>query len=116
MHDTNEQDHNPADGVSTSGQTAHPAIDMYGQRPKKPGMYLGLFHERTDPRQAMDDWRFNGPSIGPLQWCHTTYATRIVVKFETPSDAKRYFVHSDAPHELCIDTDMVVFNGAFYGD
>ncbi len=47
-------------------------IPEYGQSPPKPGLYLGLFHGRDDPNEQMRDWGFNGPTIGPLVWCHTT--------------------------------------------
>ena len=29
---------------------------VYGIRPQKPGMYLGLFHGRKKPDQAMSGW------------------------------------------------------------
>ena len=42
-------------------------LPTYGSKPTRPGMYLGLFHGRDKPREAMNDWGFNGPLIGPLE-------------------------------------------------
>ena len=38
---------------------------VYGIRPQKPGMYLGLFHGRDTPHEAMHGWGFDGPALGP---------------------------------------------------
>ena len=31
----------------------------YGERPRRPGLYLGLFHGRDRPDARMDDWGYN---------------------------------------------------------
>jgi hypothetical protein len=36
-------------------------------------MYLGLFHGRDSPREAMNSWGFDGPALGPLKHVHITY-------------------------------------------
>ena len=33
-------------------------LPTYGSKPTRPGMYLGLFHGRSRPREAMNDWGF----------------------------------------------------------
>ena len=66
------------------------ALPTYGKAPSRPGLYLGLFHGREDPRQRMDDWGFNGPMIGPLQWFHTTYNCTLRIAFESEADGPRW--------------------------
>lgn len=89
---------------------------QYGMAPKKPGLYLGLFHGRNDPCEKMDDWGFNGPVIGPLVWCHTTYASDIKIEFEQAEDAWRYFGSDDRDQEIETFQDMLKFDGKYYGD
>lgn len=92
------------------------ATPPYGQKPKKPGLYLGLFHGRYDPSDAMNDWGFDGPTIGPLKWCHTTYAFDIKIEFEQSADSLSFFgVEQD---QFCLDVngDLLVFGGMYYGD
>ena len=91
-------------------------IPSYGEKPKKPGLYLGLFHGRATPNETMNDWGFNGPAIGPLEWCHTTYTAEIRLEFEAAEDAKRYFCSSSRNVEMQIHFDMLVFRGDFFGD
>lgn len=69
----------------------YPATDssttpVYGVRPSKPGLYLGLFHGRDTPNQTMHGWGFDGPAIGPLRYFHTTYACSVHVEFVSPTD------------------------------
>ena len=42
-------------------QTNTETMPVYGARPSKPGLYLGLFHGRDTPNQAMHGWGFDGP-------------------------------------------------------
>lgn len=88
----------------------------YGSKPTRPGMYLGLFHGRYKPNEAMNDWGFNGPLIGPLEWVHTTYTCIIRIAFQRASDAFRYFGTNDTEHFLELHGDMLKFGGKFYGD
>ncbi len=92
------------------------ALPAYGKAPPRPGLYLGLLHGRDDPRQQMDDWGFNGPTIGPLQWFHTTYACTLRIAFESELDGQRYFGVRQKEHFLQLDRDLLVFNGQYFGD
>lgn len=92
------------------------ALPTYGKAPSRPGLYLGLFHGREDPRQRMDDWGFNGPMIGPLQWFHTTYNCTLRIAFESEADGQRYFGVRQKEHFLQLDRDLLAFNGQYYGD
>lgn len=92
------------------------ALPTYGEKPARPGLFLGLLHGRDDPKQRMDEWGFNGPMIGPLKWVHTTYTCTIRIAFEHPSDALRYFGMSDTEQCLELNGDMLTFGGKFYGD
>src|SRR5580765_2933120 len=78
---------------------ANAALPHYGTKPRKPGLYLGLFHGRHQPNEQMDSWGFDGPTIGPLKWCHTTYAADIKIEFEQAADAVEYFGVKDVQFE-----------------
>lgn len=91
-------------------------LPIYGEKPERPGLYLGLFHGRDDPREEMNDWGFPGPMIGPLKWVHTTYAFKIRIAFECETDARRYFSTADRVQFLEFNDDLLRFRGKFYGD
>ena len=92
------------------------ALPIYGEKPERPGLYLGLFHGRNDPREEMNDWGFHGPMIGPLKWVHTTYAFKIRIAFECGTDARRYFSTSGRVQSIELNDDLLKFGGKFYGD
>jgi hypothetical protein len=69
-------------------------------------LYIRLFHGRTDPNQAMDDWGTDGPVFGPYEFIHTTYAFHL--KLGWPDDyCDELFVHAE---------DLVFYDGVYYGD
>lgn len=93
----------------------------------QPGLYLGLFHGRKKPDEELDDWGFNGPVIGPLEFVHTTYASEVKIEFKTMADFERYFpeeakrrreggLFGDPSAQLSIHEDMLVFEGEYFGD
>lgn len=88
----------------------------YGQRPDKPGLYLGLFHGRHERRAQMEDWGFHGPLLGPLAYCHTTYLAHIKIAFEETEDALRCCGSANGDVMLDVVDDMIAFEGAYYGD
>ena len=104
------------DTFKTTTHMADETVPQYGSKPKKPGLYLGLFHGRLQPCEKMDDWGFMGPAIGPLRWCHTTYASCIKIEFEDTADAMPYFGKAEHALLLEIDGDLLVFGGKYYGD
>jgi len=68
-------------------------------------LYIRLFHGRTNPDQNMDDWGFDGPVLGPYQFVHTTYVSRIRLgRLDGNCD------------ELLIHEDMLYYDGGYYGD
>ena len=89
---------------------------VYGIRPQKPGMYLGLFHGRKKPDQAMSGWGFDGPALGPLIYFHTSYACSVNLQFTCPSDAHLLTGNNDTFLELQMDGDLLCFDGKLYGD
>jgi hypothetical protein len=96
--------------------TANSGLPTYGSKPQKQGLYLGLFHGRASPADQMSGWGCDGPTIGPLKWCHTTYAFDIKIEFERAADALDYFGLEQKQFELEIDGDLLVFQGIYYGD
>jgi hypothetical protein len=43
---------------------------------EKGRLYLHLFHGRNTPDEKLDDWGFQGPYFGPLDYFHITYISR----------------------------------------
>lgn len=70
------------------------------------GMYLGLFHGRNAVDEELDNWGENGPVLGPLAYCHTTYVNHIRICGLTDVEAQ----------DLQIKEDMIEFEGKYYGD
>lgn len=80
-----------------------------------PGVYLHLSHGRTSPDEQLNDWGFNGPTIGPLEYVHHTYAVHVRFYFRDLADAHRQgFV--DTEGELYIVDGLLVHDGKYYGD
>lgn len=71
------------------------------------GMYLGLFHGRDRKDEDPDDWGFDGPVIGPLEFVHTTYANHIKVCLVGRQQAEM---------DLELVEGMIEFEGKYYGD
>jgi hypothetical protein len=68
-------------------------------------LYLKLFHGRTDPTEQMNDWGSNGPILGPYEFIHTTYASRVKMGHD-----------ADDVDELFAVEDMIYYDGVYYGD
>jgi hypothetical protein len=79
-------------------------------------LYLGLFHGRDTPGQAMHGWGFDGPAIGPLRYFHTTYACSVHLEFVSPTDAQLFTGTHDTLMDLDINDDLLCFDGKLYGD
>lgn len=94
-----------------------------------PGLNLGLFHGRDAIDACMDDWAFDGPVIGPLDYVHTTYASEVKLRFVDDRSAARYFPDTGVVTNLatgqcspCLEAalaiaeDLIVFDGRYFGD
>ncbi len=83
-------------------------------------MQIQLFHGRDNPNEEIDDWGFDGPTIGPLRFVHTTYANFVRLAFVDEATQKRFFPDSPAvfpdPVDLYVDTDCLAYGGSYYGD
>jgi hypothetical protein len=93
-------------------------VPKSGERPHKPGLYLELLHGRNFPNQPMNGWGFDGPMIGPLNWCHTIYATTIRIDFQCAEDERLYFQDVCFPdaRDMRIHDDLLVYDGRYFGD
>jgi len=69
-------------------------------------IYLYLFHGRKNPDEQMDDWGEDGPTLGPLQYVHTTYRDDIKV------------LAAGAADSVVLSTvgDCLYYDGMYYGD
>jgi hypothetical protein len=96
-------------------------IPSYGEHEDLPeGLYLGLMHGYANDfdRREGDDWGINGPIIGPLEYVHTTYATRVGIEFFDRERAQLYFGEkSYCEAELDIlRNNCLYFGGVEFGD
>ncbi|WP_255219068.1 hypothetical protein [Paraburkholderia kururiensis] len=95
----------------------------------EPGLYLGLSHGRDAVDTTPDDWGFNGPVVGPLDFVHTTYAAELKLRFVDERMAARFFPATggitnvstgervpSAATTLRIAGDLLVFDGRHFGD
>ena len=97
----------------------------------EPGkLYLRLFHGRNAVDEQLDDWGFDGPTIGPLSFVHVTFMRD--VKFSaSPEVMDRFFPevmaewrakgYSNADGPICdwqfsIVNDLIEYQGKYYGD
>lgn len=72
----------------------------------EPQLYLALFHGRNELGEQLDDWGFDGPIFGPVNWVHTTYG----------SDIKLGNANGGLIGVLsCID-ELLYYDGKYYGD
>lgn len=92
------------------------ALPTYGIPPERPGLYLGLFHGRNTPDEEMDNWGFEGPQFGPLEFAHTTYAADVKLRFERREDEQLFFPDTNSDPWLPIEDGLIVYNGKYYGD
>jgi len=70
----------------------------------KPQVKIHFYHGRKDPDEQMENWGFDGPTIGPFDAVIFTYLTDI-----------RAFKDGE---ETAIERkdDMVIWEGNYYGD
>jgi hypothetical protein len=66
--------------------------------------YLKLLHGRNRADENLDEWGFNGPTFGPLDWFHITYLQTF------------RFGRANAEAEIEVFDDMFVWEGKYYGD
>lgn len=69
-------------------------------------LFLSLWHGRRSWDQQLDDWGAKGPVFGPLSYVHCTYA----------SDIKFCYFGDPATCELKFVSDLVYYDGVYYGD
>jgi hypothetical protein len=72
-----------------------------------PFVFVHLLHGRDDPDQDMTDWGFAGPVLGPFEAVHFTYRDHIRCIIDARSGAETALHYRD---------DLLVHDGAFYGD
>jgi hypothetical protein len=75
-----------------------------GQKLQKAKIYLHLYHGRNGPDEDLDDWGFEGPTFGPLDYFHITYLTRFC------------FARGEFDHDLSGTDDLFEFDRKYYGD
>lgn len=84
---------------------------MHGQK-LAGALYLRLLHGRDNVGQQMQGNGFEGPTIGPLLFCHVTYSSAINLGF-VDGDETGPMVGDDP---LTFDGDLLKYKGAWYGD
>lgn len=64
-------------------------------------VYIKLFHGRDTIDEQMQDWGYEGPTIGPFPYVHTTYASDIKCGENTV---------------FKVINDLFEYEGKYYGD
>ncbi|AOX99670.1 hypothetical protein BJP62_03885 [Jeongeupia sp. USM3] len=77
-----------------------------------PGMYLTLHHGRHAKDEELDDWGFDGPRIGPIDWAHITYLDSINLGFSDGGETGPMY----GADPLRFEQDMLFYAGCWYGD
>jgi hypothetical protein len=95
------------------------------------GLYISFFHGRDTVDEDMDDWGYDGPTVGPLRWWHTTYTFNMRGEFVNKEDAVFYtdagvmekikcynstVEHYNECFEFVTKEDMALIGGKYYGD
>lgn len=75
-----------------------------GQALQAGKVYLKLLHGRNSPDENLDEWGFQGPTFGPLDWFHITY-------LQTYRFGRDHF-----EMELAVTDDLFVWDAKYYGD
>lgn len=92
---------------------AHEFLRRHTATERVPGkVYLHLYHGRNHPDERLDDWGFSGPTLGPVQFFHTTYAATLCIKFE---DGSEYLCHT-SKDPMYLHDDLLCCDGKYYGD
>lgn len=89
--------------------TATGGEEDWDVRVDRPGVYVHLFHGRTDPAQNMEDWGSDGPILGPFQYVHITYKGDVKLGGEPDDTVTPWPV-------LQYADDMIYYDGVYYGD
>jgi hypothetical protein len=69
-------------------------------------LYIRLFHGRTDPQQAMNEWGTDGPVFGPYSYVHTTYSSLVRLGRDNEKCDELYV----------IERDLLFYDRVYYGD
>ena len=73
-------------------------------------MYLQLLHGRNRPDELLNDWGFDGPCLGPIDWVHFTYGD--ISNIGVGGEAIECFFGESNP----IQQGLFCYNGCYYGD
>lgn len=68
-------------------------------------IYVYLYHGRKDPEEQMEDWGFDGPTIGPFETLQVTYAGHFKLHTE-----------DDWVCDVQFHGELVQYGDNFYGD
>ncbi|MCA3176429.1 MAG: hypothetical protein ING36_13005 [Burkholderiales bacterium] len=94
-------------------ENAAPGNPLWAHTSKRPaGLYLQMWHGRKTKDEELDDWGLIGPTIGPIQSIHFTYASTMNLTFVDGEDTGP-LTSTDA---LRFEEDYLFYDGIFYGD
>ena len=67
--------------------------------------YINLFHGRDSPDENMNDWGFDGPVIGPVDYISWTYG-----------HVKLHDTDKGILHHINATDGLVTYQGKYFGD
>lgn len=85
------------------------------------GLYVGFFHGRDTVDEELNDWGYDGPVIGPINWWHTTYEKHIRAELCAPRELAALYMREGlvddwGMFELQVVEGMAFVGGKYYGD
>lgn len=84
-------------------------------------LYIHLFHGRVHPGERLEDWGFEGPLVGPIDYFQVTYKGVQRYEYERSDlGAKNALAFNATPINETKDVefvdDMFKFEGFYFGD
>lgn len=86
------------------------------EMPTEPGMYLRLSHGRESIDAELEDWGYDGPWVGPIDWFHCTYMYDIGIGFATGEEFGPAAGTDLVPPPIFFSNDMIYCDGSYYGN
>lgn len=87
-------------------------------------MKMYIFHGRSNPKQKMEDWGFDGPTLEDVIGVKTTYLNHIIITFANIEAFNKALVatgweiwdQGGLALVATVHKDLLVAPGGYYGD
>lgn len=86
-------------------------------------VFLHMFHGRDTTTEDMEDWGYDGPTLGPFDYIHITYGYDVKYSMEAeaykaafPEDEKPYIYDGKVEGHFKMTEGLLCYQGKYYGD